>query len=226
MEFEKGFNKFFLFVGEISGFIISFSVGIILLILRKQFYSLAKRLGFTSLEEANTKIRSIVNDCIELKGRMRCKTFAFIRCSNGKAYVTSTTNKVNITKLNSKPDDFVPNELEERHFRALIKYSIDYDWKFIKYENIRELDPNSPLLILLEEHKISTIYIHKISDRNEEDEHVYGFLIFGWVEQLSIDEFLDNFSIIEKRMLDSIHLRFISFIDNSIFEKIGIRKMT
>lgn len=226
MEFEKSFNKFFLLVGEISDFLISFTIGIMVIILRKQFYALANRLGFTSLEEANIKIRSIVNDCIELKGRMRCKAFAFVRCNNGKAYVTSNGENVKITKLNSKPDNFIPEELQERHFRALIKYSIDYDWKFIKYEDIRALDPNSPLLILLEEHNISTIYIHKLSDRNEDSEHIYGFLIYAWVEELTIDEFLDNFSIKEKRMLDSIHNRFISFIDNSIFEKIGIRKMT
>ena len=120
----------------------------------------------------------------------------------------------------------MPSHLSHSHFNSFFVFSTEYDWKFLTYDDIKKIDPNSPLLVILEEHKVSAVYIHKLSDRDKNLEKIYGFVIYAWKQRMTDTEFLANFNMHERRMLDSIHLRFISYIESSIFEKFGIRRFT
>lgn len=214
------------FVGEIFGYSISVIVGILVVILRSEINRFFDYMGLGFLQEANKRISEINSDCLELQGRIKADAYGLIRCYNGKYFSYASDEKIHVIRLNGKPKSFMPSHLSRSHFNSFFVFSTEYDWKFLTYDDIKKIDPNSPLLVILEEHKVSAVYIHKLSDRDKNLEKIYGFVIYAWKQRMTDTEFLANFNMHERRMLDSIHLRFISYIESSIFEKFGIRRFT
>lgn len=230
MEFPKinehALKSVMRFIGEILGYSLSIVVGIIVIVLRNEINVFFDYIGLGFLREANKRIADINSDCLELQGRIRADAYSLVRVYNGKYFSYEDDNKIHVKRLNGKPRSFMPTHLNRNHFNSFFLFSTEYDWKFLTYDDIKKIDSNSPLLIILEEHEISAVYIHKLSDRDKEKEKIYGFAVFAWKQRMTDTEFLSNFNMHERRMLDSIHLRFISYIESSIFEKFGIRRFT
>ena len=214
------------FIGEFLGYSISILIGFLIIILRNEINYFMDYIGLGFLREANRRIADINSDCLELQGRIKADAYALIRVYNGKYFSYVNDSKINVKRMNCKPKSFMHSSLNRNHFNSFFLFSTEYDWKFLTYEQIKAIDDNSPLLIILEEHKISSVYIHKLSDRDKEGEKFYGFVVFAWKQHMTDNEFLSNFNMFERRMLDSIHLRFVSYIESSVFEKFGIRRFT
>ena len=122
--------------------------------------------------------------------------------------------KIKVHKINSKPEEFFPKELDYKLFKAIINTTVANDWKLITYESISNEYPKSEILLFLEANGIDSLLSYKIWDM---DKKTFGIIFFSWSTPPNIDLLFDR--VVSKR-LDSISIRFQNYIVSSIVEKI------
>lgn len=202
---------------------------VLVFFLRQRIYHLLSILGLTYFEERNKMIRDINSDLVYCQGVLRAKTYGLFRTYNGRAYLVdedikpSETNakklinidrKVKVRRINSKPDDFFPKELDFKIFKSIINHTIANDWQLISYDSIKNENPNTELLIFLEANGIDHLLSYKIWDM---DTKTFGMILFTWSKKPDLENLFDP--LVSKK-LDSISIRFQNYIVSSLIEKV------
>ena len=208
---------------------LSIFASVLVFFLRQKIYHLLSKLGLTYFEERNKMIRDINSDLVYCQGVLRAKTYGLFRTYNGRAYLVdedikpSETNakklinidrKVNVRRINSKPDDFFPKELDFKIFKSIINHTIANDWQLISYDSIKNENPNTELLIFLEANGIDHLLSYKIWDM---DTKTFGMILFTWSKKPDLENLFDP--LVSKK-LDSISIRFQNYIVSSLIEKV------
>lgn len=208
---------------------LSIFASVLIFFLRQKIYNLLSKLGLTYFEERNKMIRDINSDLVYCQGALRAKTYGLFRTYNGRAYLVdedikpSETNakklinidrKVKVRKINSKPDDFFPKELDFKIFKSIINHTIANDWQLISYDSIKNENPKTELLIFLEANGIDHLLSYKIWDM---DTKTFGMILFTWSKKPDLENLFDP--LVSKK-LDSISIRFQNYIVSSLIEKV------
>jgi len=208
---------------------LSIFASVLVFFLRQKIYHLLSKLGLTYFEERNKMIRDINSDLVYCQGVLRAKTYGLFRTYNGRAYLVdedikpSETNakklinidrKVKVRRINSKPDDFFPKELDFKIFKSIINHTIANDWQLISYDSIKNENPNTELLIFLEANGIDHLLSYKIWDM---DTKTFGMILFTWSKKPDLENLFDP--LVSKK-LDSISIRFQNYIVSSLIEKV------
>lgn len=202
---------------------------VLVFFLRQKIYHLLSILGLTYFKERNKMIRDINADLIYCQGALRAKTYGLFRTYNGRAYLVdedikpSETNakklininrKIKVRRINSKPDDFFPKELDFKIFKSIINHTIANDWQLISYDSIKNENPKTELLIFLEANGIDHLLSYKIWDM---DTKTFGMILFTWSKKPDLENLFDP--LVSKK-LDSISIRFQNYIVSSLIEKV------
>lgn len=202
---------------------------VLVFFLRQRVYVLLSYLGLNYFEERNKMIRDIKSDLVYCQGALRAKTYGLFRTYNGRAYLIdedikpSETNakrlininrKIKVRRINSKPDDFFPKELDFKIFKSIINHTIANDWQLISYDSIKNENPETELLVFLEANGIDYLLSYKIWDM---DTKTFGIIIFTWSKKPDLDNLFDP--LVSKK-LDSISIRFQNYIVSSLVEKV------
>lgn len=209
---------------------LSIFASVLVFFLRKRVYYVLSLLGLNYFEERNKMIRDINSDLVFCQGALRADTYALFRTFNGKAYliedndtmphITGKRNaikenaKIKVRKINSKPEDFFPKELEYEVYKSIINYTIANDWQLISYDSIRNENPKTELLIFLEANGIDHLLSFKIWDM---DKKTFGMILFTWSRKPDLENLFDR-NVSKK--LDSISIRFQNYIVSSLVEKV------
>lgn len=231
-EFDKIISKLLLGLLEASIVtiisIMSLTASVIMYFLRRYIYSLLGILGINYFKERNKAIRDINSDLIWCMGALRADSYCMFRTYNGRAYITEeisphksnpnlpvvSDKKITVKKVNSKPEEFFPNILEQEIYNSIIQLSVSNDWKLISYDFIKATNPNNPLIIFLEEQGIDHLLSYRIWDMNTK---TFGIIFFTWGFAPNLDDLFDR--KVSKK-LDSISIRFQNYIVSSILEKV------
>lgn len=209
---------------------LSIFASVLVFFLRKRVYTVLAFLGLNYFEERNKMIRDINSDLVYCQGALKADTYALFRTYNGKAYLIEDNDnmphitgrkdaikenaKIKVRKINSKPEDFFPKELECELYKSIINHTIANDWQLISYDKIKEENPKTELLIFLEANGIDYLLSFKIWDM---DIKTFGMILFTWSKKPELENLFDR-NVSKK--LDSISIRFQNYIVSSIMEKI------
>lgn len=227
--------KLFLGFSEVISIVVAslFTVttGLMIYYIRKHLYEWLRIIGINYFADRLKNIREINSDLIWVQGSFRADVYGLFRTYNGKCYVedsgfpaTNTDSKrlnsyrkIKVKKMNSKPDEFFPDELDKDLYKFIIDQTIINDWKLFSYDSVKEDNPNSPLLVFLESEFIEYLFTFRIWDKSKK---TYGVILFAWNQKPDIDSMF-NKQISKK--LDSIAIRFQTHIEGSLSEKVGFR---
>lgn len=225
--------KLFLGVSEVIGILIAsmvtVSTGMLIYYVRKYIYEWLRIIGINYFADRLKNIREINSDLIWIQGAFRADVYALFRTYNGKSYIEdegfSSTNskrltryqKIKVRKMNSKPDEFFPNELDRDLYKFIIDQTIINNWKLFSYDSVRANNPNSPLLVFLESEFIDNLLTFRIWDKSKK---TYGIVLFAWNQPPDIHNL---FTKQISKKLDSIAIRFQTHIESSLTEKVGFR---
>ena len=208
---------------------LSIIASVLVFFLRQRIYNFLSKFGLTYFEERNKMIRDINSDLVYCQGALRAKTYGLFRTYNGRAYLVdedikpSETNakklininrKIKVRKINSKPEDFFPKELDFKILKSIINHTLANDWQLIYYDSIKNENPKTELLIFLEANGIDHLLSYKIWDM---DAKTFGMIVFTWSKQPDLENLFD--SMVSKK-LDSISIRFQNYIVSSLVEKV------
>jgi hypothetical protein len=209
---------------------LSIFASVLVFFLRGRVYKLLAYFGLNYFEERNKMIRDINSDLLFCQGALRADTYALFRTFNGKAYLIEDNDtmphitgrkdaikenaKIKVRKINSKPEDFFPKELEYEIYKSIINHTIANDWQLISYDSIRNENPKTELLIFLEANGIDHLLSFKIWDM---DKKTFGMILFTWSRKPDLENLFDR-NVSKK--LDSISIRFQNYIVSSLMEKI------
>lgn len=231
-DIDKVLQKILLALTEVSVIILTSALSIIASVvgffLRRKIYPILSWLGLNYFEERNKMIRDINSDLIWCQGALKANSYGLFRSHNGQAYVLANDDlphitspkrlksdlKIKVHKINSKPEEFFPKELDYKLFKAIINTTVANDWKLITYESISNEYPKSEILLFLEANGIDSLLSYKIWDM---DKKTFGIIFFSWSSSPNIDLLFDR--VVSKK-LDSISIRFQNYIVSSIVEKI------
>lgn len=232
---NKIFLKFYLGVSEIMGIIIGVILtaisGLLLILTKKYLFLLLEKLGINYFSNRLKTIKDINRDLLFCQGRFNANIYGLFRTYNGRSYVEENTfsitdsdaikfhkpEKIIVRKMNSNPDNFFPEFLDKELYKSIISLSVVNDWKVFSYDSLKEDTVNSPLLVFFESVDIDYLMTFRIWDKNKK---TYGLIFFAWKSKPDMDNL---FTRDISRKLDSIAIRFQTYIEGSILEKIGIR---
>lgn len=231
-EFDKIISKLILGLLEASIVtiisIMSLAASVIMYFLRRYIYSFLGILGINYFKERNKIIRDINSDLLWCQGALRADSYCLFRTYNGRAYITEEitphkTNpnmptipegKITVKKVNSKPEEFFPNFLDQEIYNSVIALSVSNDWQLISYDAIKADNPSNPLIVFLEEQGIDHLLSYRIWDMNTK---TFGIVLFTWGFRPNLEDLFDR--KVSKK-LDSISIRFQNYIVSSIIEKV------
>lgn len=233
-QFDKIALKIFFGLSEIIGIIVisglSALVGIIIFFARKYIYRLLQWCGIGYFQERLKIIKEINSDLLWCQGALRADSYALFRTYNGKSYVedniepshkdtgrrkvVSAPKKITVELINSKPEDFYPQVLDNDIYKSIIDLSITNDWQLISYDYVKEQNEVTPLLVFLEANDIDFLMSFRIWNKLSK---TYGIILFTWRSKPEIDLLYTR--EVDKK-LDSIAIRFQNHIESSVMEKL------
>lgn len=228
----KLFMGFSEIIGMALAVIITAGVGALFYYIRKHLYEWLRIIGVNYFADRLKNIRDINSDLIWIQGAFKADVYGLFRTYNGKSYVEDNADfsrmdtdskkfihlkKIKVRKMNSKPDDFFPDFLDNDLYQHIIDQTVINDWKIFSYDSLKANNPNSPILVLLEAQYINNLLTFRIWDKNKK---TYGIILFAWNREVEAGEI---FTKQISKKLDSIAIRFQSHIESSLMEKVGVR---
>lgn len=175
------------------------------------------KLGFTYFQERQKELLDIYSDVIELKGTLKADHEVFYRLYCKKPYISSDCKNIKSILIHQKPGDTFPNTIDDITYKEIIDISLKNDRTCFSYERLKAIQPNSKLLVFMEQKNINYLLVHRVTNFRGKE---YGLLIYAWDIDPEYDK-IYNEGV--SRKFDSINNRFYPLIESSIGERIGFR---
>ncbi len=181
--------------------------------------ALLTKLGFTYYQERQKELLEIYSDIVELKGFLKADHEAFYRVYSNVEYVGKNyfPNKIKSKLLHQKPEDTFDMSLENEMYYEIVDIALQNDRTTFSYSQLKAINPQSKILVVMEKHKINYLLIHRITNYRGKE---YGLLFYAWDNDPQYEKIYDEGI---SRKFDSINNRFYPLVESSIGERIGFR---